>query len=86
MSDPVYSCITSQRKAVSDIALFNALVRPEQNTQASLHKNCMRRLKEDMKPRGVSTRGAEPIRGQELLDREMRELYDPGFIGFYDGD
>jgi hypothetical protein len=60
-----------------DAALFNAIVRPEQNAHASLRKNRMRRLKIDMITRDVSTRGSEPIRGQELFDREVRELHNP---------
>jgi hypothetical protein len=45
MGDPVFGCISSQRRAVSDAASFKVIVRPEKNAQASLRKNCMRRLK-----------------------------------------
>jgi hypothetical protein len=84
MGDPVFRCIFGQRRAVSDAALFNVIaVQAEQNAQASLRKNCMRRLENDMITRRVSIRGAETRRGQELFDRKMRELYNPGFVGFY---
>jgi hypothetical protein len=73
MVDPVTRGIRGEGKVTYDISV-HFVIELEEDTEASVCKDGVRRLGENVIVRKTFFGCREPLRCQELLDRKMREL------------
>ncbi len=85
MVDPVSRGIRQEGKVTCGISV-DFVIKLEEDTEAGVCKDGMRGFREYVIVGKMFFSHRESIRGQEFLDREMRELYDLLAFPIDDGD